>query len=70
MNEILHDYGEDDDLDDDEDPECLVCGAFGAELLSSCPGYVLNKDALSACCIGKVCDLAFWKIANYRRFTK
>jgi hypothetical protein len=37
---------------------CIICGAAEGELLSHCPGYKLNVDALFACHRGNVYDFS------------
>ncbi len=44
---------------------CTVCGGAEGELLSSCPGFRLNSQALEACFRGDVVDLQRWVV--YRR---
>lgn len=41
----------------DELGECTVCGAAEGELLSFCPGFLLNAEAREACFQGNVVDL-------------
>lgn len=40
---------------------CVVCGAVGASLLTSCPGHLLNGSALSSIRKRQVLDLALEK---------
>jgi len=40
---------------------CTVCRAAEGELLSSCPGYELNPEALGACYSGNVMDIEDYK---------
>jgi excinuclease UvrABC ATPase subunit len=42
---------------------CTVCGAFEGQLLSSCPGYMLNEETLDACYQGNVKD--FIRLKRY-----
>ena len=42
---------------------CVVCGAFEGQLLTSCPGYHLNEEALEACYRGNVKDMASFRTA-------
>lgn len=48
--------------------QCVVCGAFEGQLLTACPGYLLNYDAREACYSGNVYDfvqLREWKRMGY-----
>jgi hypothetical protein len=36
---------------------CTVCGAAEGELLTYCPGFRLNNEALEACYTGNVIDM-------------
>jgi len=40
---------------------CIVCNAFEGQLLTHCPGFRLNEDALNACYHGNVKDLAYFR---------
>jgi hypothetical protein len=42
---------------------CTVCDAFEGQLLTTCPGYKLNEDALNACYHGNVKDLDVFRHA-------
>lgn len=44
---------------------CEVCGGFEGQLLTTCPGYKLNNEALDACYHGNVKDFAFFRYAVY-----
>lgn len=43
---------------------CTVCRATECELLSSCPGFVLNEETLEACYQGGVIDFLSFKYRN------
>jgi hypothetical protein len=50
---------------------CVVCCARGAELLATCPGSTLNREAHRACANGNVYDfvhLRTIKLRNPERF--
>lgn len=36
---------------------CTICGGFEGSLLTYCPGYSLNENALNECYHGKVIDI-------------
>lgn len=40
---------------------CELCGAFEGQLLTCCPGYKLNAEALDACYNGNVKDFLMFK---------
>lgn len=42
---------------------CEVCGALEGSLLSFCPGFKLNSDAINACYNGNVRDLVWFREA-------
>ena len=40
---------------------CTICNAAEGELLTNCPGYKLNSEALEACYTGNVIDFTLMR---------
>jgi hypothetical protein len=40
---------------------CVICNAFEGQLLTCCPGYKLNENALQECYHGKVKDICHFR---------